>query len=147
VGVSAIDVGEVRRRLKGALDTARRTAVERRARADEAAKHYEVFLAHRAVPVFQHMASALTGEGHPFKMMTPSGAVRLSPERAPEEFIELTLDASYDPPEVLVHVIRGRGSRTIETEQPLRERTPVAELTEEHVLEALVREVVAFVQR
>jgi hypothetical protein len=147
VGVSAIDVGEVRRRLKGALDAARRTAVERRARGDEAAKHYEIFLANRAVPVFQHMASALTAEGHPFKVMTPSGAVRLSPERAPDEFVALTLDSSYDPPEVIVHILRGRGSRTIETERPLRERTPVAELTEEDVLEALLREVVPFIQR
>jgi hypothetical protein len=145
--MSAMDVGEVRRRLKGALETARRTAAERRARSDEAAKHYEAFLADRAVPVVQHLASALTGEGHPFKAMTPSGSVRLSPERAPDEFIELALDASFDPPEVVVHVVRGRGRRTIETEQPLRERTPVSELTEEHVLEALLREVVPFVQR
>jgi hypothetical protein len=147
VGVSGIDVGDVRRRLRIALETARRTAAGRRARSDEAAKHYEAFLAERAVPVFQHMASALTGEGHPFKVMTPSGSVRLSPERAPDEFIELTLDPSYDPPEVVVHVVRGRGRRTIETEQPLRERTPVADLTDEHVAEALLREVVPFVQR
>jgi hypothetical protein len=145
--MSGIDVGEVRRRLKGALETARRTAAERRGRGDEAAKHYEVFLAQRAVPMFQHMAAALTGDGHPFKMMTPAGAVRLSPERAPDEFIEVTLDASFDPPEVLVHVVRRRGGRTIETEQPLRERTPVADLTEEHVLEALLREIVPFIQR
>jgi hypothetical protein len=145
--MNAIDVGEVRRRLKGALETARRTAAERRTRSDEAARQYDAFLAQRAVPVFQHMASALTAEGHPFKMMTPSGAVRLSPERAPDEFIELTLDSSFDPPEVVMHVVRGRGRRTIETEQPLRERTAVADLTEEHVLEVLIREVVPFVQR
>jgi hypothetical protein len=145
--VSGIDVGEVRRRLKGALETARRTATERRARSDEAVKHYDVFLAQRAVPVFQHMASALTGEGHPFKVMTPSGSVRLSPERAPDEFIELTLDPSFDPPEVVMHVVRGRGRRTMETEEPLRERTPVSDLTEEHVLEFLLRQVVPFVQR
>jgi hypothetical protein len=98
--------------------------------------------------MFQQMAAALTGDGHPFKVMTPAGAVRLSPERAPDEFIELTLDASFDPP-------RSPGARrpqaaaaaTIETEQPLRERTPVADLTEEHVLEALLREIVPFVQR
>jgi hypothetical protein len=143
----SIDVAEVRRRLKVTLEAARRTAAERRARSDEAAKHYEVFLEQRAVPVFQHMAAALTGEGHPFKMMTPSGAVRLSPERAPDEFIELTLDPSFDPPEAVMHVVRGRGRRTLETEQPLRERTPIPELTGEHVLEFLLREIVPFIQR
>ena len=145
--MSQIDVGEVRRRLRASLDTARRQAQERRGRTDAAAKEYETFLEQHAVPVFHSMAAALTGEGHPFKVMTPAGSVRLSPERSPDEFIELTLDPSLDPPEVSAHIVRGRGRRMIETEQPLRDRTPIGNLTSEHVLEFLLREVVPFVQR
>lgn len=142
-----MDAGEVQKRLRAALAEARREAAARRARSDDATRHYETFLETHAVPVFRHMAAALTGEGHPFKVMTPSGAVRISPERSPDEFIELSLDSSYDPPQVIVHVVRGRGRRTIETETPLRERTPIQDLTSEHVLEALLREAVPFVQR
>ncbi|CAN5394830.1 hypothetical protein BH23ACI1_BH23ACI1_25600 [soil metagenome] len=142
-----MDISEVNRRLKVALDAGKRTAAERRVRSDEAAKHYDAFLAGRAVPVFQHMAGALTAQGHPFRVMTPSDAVRLSPEGSSDEFIELVLDSSIDPPEVLARVVRGRGRRRVETEQPLREGTTLAALTEEDVLEFLLREVVFLVQR
>jgi hypothetical protein len=142
-----MDAGEVQKRLRAALAAARRDAAARRVRSDDAARHYDAFLETHAVPVFRHVAAALTGEGHPFKVMTPSGAVRISPERSPDEFIELVLDASYDPPQVVVHVVRGRGRRTFETETPLRDRTPIQDLTGEQVLEALLREVVPFVQR
>jgi hypothetical protein len=145
--VSEIEIGEVRRRLKTSLDAAKRRAQERRARTDAAAKHYEAFLEQHALPVFHSVAAALTGEGHPFKVMTPAGSVRLSPDRSSDEFIELTLDDSMDPPEVSAHIVRGRGRRTVESEQPLRDRTPIENLTSEHVLEFLLREVVPFVQR
>lgn len=142
-----MDSGEIQKRLRAALAEARRHSAARRVRSDDAAKHYDVFLETRAVPVFRQVAAGLTGEGHPFKVMTPSGSVRLFPERSPDEFVELALDTSYDPPQVVGHVVRGRGRRTLETEAPLRERTPIQDLTEEHVLEFLLREAVAFVQR
>lgn len=142
-----MDVGEVRKRLRAALDAGKREAAGRRVRTDEVAKQYETFLAERAVPVFQQMAGALTAEGLPFKVMTPAGSVRLSPEGSSGEFIELTLDSSFDPPEVVARVVRGRGRRTVESEQPLRDRTPVADLTEDHILELLLREIVPLVQR
>lgn len=142
-----MEAGEVQKRLRAALAEARRTAAARRARSDDAVRHYEVFLETRAVPVARQVAAALTGEGHPFKVMTPSGSVRISPERSPDEFIELALDTSYDPPQVVGHVVRGRGRRTVETEVPLRERTPIQDITEEQVLDFLLRQAVLFVQR
>lgn len=142
-----MEPSEIRRRLRAAVEQARQEAAERRGRSDLAARDYETFLAERAVPVFHQVASVLTAEGHPFKVFTPANSVRLAAERSPEEFIELTLDSSLDPPVVMAHVTRGRGRRTIASERPLRSNTPIGELTSEDVLDLLLREVVSFLQR
>ena len=142
-----MEVSEVRRRLRAALETAREAAAERRTRTDQAGRDYETFLTERAVPVFHQFAAALTGEGHPFKVFTPAGAVRLASERSQEEFIELSLDSTVDPPEVLARISHGRGRRLVTTERPVAGRTPIAQLTEEHVLEFLLEEAPAFLQR
>jgi hypothetical protein len=142
-----MEVSEVRRRLRAAIESGREAAAERRTRSDAAAREYETFLAERAIPVFHTFAAALTGEGHPFKVFTPAGAVRLASDRSPEEFIELSLDTTADPPEVLAHISRGRGRRMVSSERPLRDRTPIESLTQDQVLEFLLAEVPAFLQR
>lgn len=140
-----MDVSEVRRRLRGAIEQARREAVERRQRADEAAKQYEQFLEQHAVPMFHVFAAALTGEGRRFKVFTPAGSVRLASESSGEDFIELALDATQDPPRVLGRTSRGRGRRMITAERPLD--TPISSLTDDDVLSFLVAEIVPFVER
>jgi hypothetical protein len=142
-----MEVSEVRRRLRAAIEAGRATAAERRIRSDEAAREYEAFLAEHAVPTFHTFAAAITGEGHPFKVFTPAGTVRLASERSADEFMELSLDTSTDPPEVLARVSRGRGRRMITTERPLRENTRIGVLTGEDVLEFLLQEAPAFLQR
>jgi hypothetical protein len=142
-----MEVSEVRRRLRAAIEKARTAAAERRTRGDQAAREYETFLTERAVPVFHAFAAALTGEGHPFKVFTPAGAVRLASDRSPEEFIELSLDTTADPPEVLVRISHGRGRRATTTERQVAGRTQIAFLTEEHVLDLLLEEAPAFIQR
>ena len=140
-----MEVSEVRRRVRAAIETAKQAAADRRVRNDVAARDYDLFLTHRAVPVFQQVAAALTSEGHPFKVFTPAGSVRLASDRSPEEFIELTLDTASDPPEVRGQVSRGRGRRMISEERPVRPQTPIADLTDEHVLDYLTREVALLV--
>ena len=142
-----MEVSEVRRRLRAAIEGGREAAAARRTRSDAAARDYEVFLTDRAVPVFHQFATVLTGEGHPFKVFTPAGVVRLAAERSQDEFIELSLDSSTDPPEVSGRISRGRGRRMVTTERPVRERTPIGDLTEEHVVEFLLAEIPAFLQR
>jgi hypothetical protein len=142
-----MEVSEVRRRLRAAIEKARETAAERRTRSDQAARDYETFLTERAVPVFHQFAAALTGEGHPFKVFTPAGAVRLASDRSPEEFIELSLDTTVDPPEVLARISHGRGRRALTSERPVAGRTQIAFLSEEHVLDLLLEEAPAFLQR
>jgi hypothetical protein len=142
-----MEVSDVRRRIRAAIDAARVRAAERRARTDEASRAYDVFLETVAVPAFHTVASALTGEGHRFKVITPGRAVRMSPERSAEDFIELSLDTERDAPAVVLVTSRGRGRRTIGTERLVREDLPIAELAEEDVVAALLEELLPFIER
>ena len=139
-----MEVSEVRRRLRSAVESSRQRSSERRTRVDAAARDYEAFLGQRAVPVFHQVQTALTGEGHQFKVFTPASSVRLASERSAEEFIELALDDSVDPPAVIGRASRGRGRRMITSERPIREGKPIAELTEEDVLDFVLEEIVGF---
>lgn len=143
----SLDIPDIRRRLRGAIETARREAAERRARSDAAARDYDRFLEERAIPVFQTFAAALAGEGLRFNAFTPAGSVRLAAEWAKEDYIELLLDASLDPPEVMGRTSRGRGRRMVTTERPVREGTAVADLTDEDVLNFLLREIPQLLER
>jgi hypothetical protein len=142
-----MDVPEVRRRVRAAIDMARKAAQERRIRSDQAAADYEVFLRDTAVPVMQVFASALVAEGHRFKVFTPAGSVRLAADSNPDSYIELTLDAEIDPPAVIGRSNRGRGRRVVTTERSLNDQIAIAQLTEEDVLAYLVREIAPFVER
>lgn len=142
-----MEVSAVRRRLRAAIDAARRTAQDRRARSDLAARDYEQFLREHAVPVVHTLASALVAEGYRFKVHTPADGVRLASESRPDDYIELFLDTSSDPPAVLGRINRGRGRRLITSERPLKEGTAIADLTEEDVLAFLVGEIAPFVER
>ena len=140
-----MEISEIRRRLRSAMDEARRDAAARRVRSDAALRDYDAFLSGVAVPVVQQMASALSGEGHHFNVATPAGSVRLTSAGSPEDYIEIALDTSEDPPEVVGRTSRGRGRRMITSERPVRDRTAVAELNEEDVLAFLLAEIVPFV--
>ena len=142
-----MEVSDIRRRVRTAIEAARLRAAERRTRVTEATRDYEAFLEQKAVPAFQQFASALVGEGHLFKVATPAGSVRLSAERSPDEFIERALDDVGEFPEVAMRMSRGRGRRTVEDVKPLKDRAPIASLTEEDVVAFLVREIIPFVER
>lgn len=142
-----MEISDIRRRLRAAIDQARHQAAERRARVDAAARDYEEFLAGRAVPVFHQFATALGAEGYLFTVFTPAASVRLASERSPEEFIELFLDDTADPPEVIGRTSRGRGRRCVTSERPVRERTPIVALSEDDVLSFLTNEIVLLLER
>lgn len=142
-----MEVSDVRRRIRSAIETARARRAERRTRTDEAARAYEQFLAAVAVPAFHSVASALTGEGHRFNVITPAGTVRMSPERTAEDFIELSLDTERERPAVMIRSARGRGRRKVEAERALREDLPISELAEEDVIAAVIEEAIPFIER
>jgi hypothetical protein len=135
-----VDVALVRKRLRHAVDQARKDAVGRRERADAARQAFEVFLEGTAVPAFRAVANALRGEGLPFEVMTPSEAVRLVPDRNRDEGIMLELDSSTDPPVVMVSVTKGRGSRMTRTERPAKDGVTIDRITDDDLVELLIDE-------
>lgn len=140
----AIEIPELRRQIRTAIELAKKNAAAKRSRSDTAQRDFDIFLAQIAVPTVQQFASALAGEGHFFKVETPAGSVRLSSASAKDDFIEVLLDTAQDPPEVVARVSRGRGRRMVTSERPVRERTAVADLNEEDVVTLLVQEITPF---
>ena len=141
-----METSEVRKRLNLIIDHARRTAAERRTRNDEASRDFDRFLEQIAIPLFRQVAGALKASTYNFTVFTPGGSVRLMSDKSGEDFIELSLDSTGDQPVVMGHTSRARGRRVVSSEQPLAE-LPVRELTDEHVLEFLLKEIAPFVER
>ena len=142
-----METSDVRKRVLRVIEEARKSSAERRVRADGASAAYDVFLSRVAAPVFRQMANALTAEGYPFIVFTPSGGLRLASEHAANNFIEIELDNSTDPPMALGRASHGRGGRVIQTERPIRAAAAIEVLTEQDVLEFLVDELGALIER
>ena len=134
------DVGVVRKRIRSEIEKARRDQAERRSRVAEATRVYEQFLETAAIPVFRMVANVLKTEGYPFEVMTPAGGVILQSERQRDDAIEIELDTTADPPEPLVTIKRARGSRIVQTDRSIKWHTPLAQLTEDDVIEMLLEE-------
>lgn len=141
-----METSDLRRRLSETIDTAKRTASERRARADDASRAYAQFLDTIAVPLFRQVANVLKVSGYSFTVFTPSGAVRLMSDKGAEDYIELSLDTAGEEPMVMGKSSRARGRRVMESERAIAEIS-VAHLTEEHVLQYLLKELEPFVER
>ena len=142
-----MEVSDLRRRIRAAIEAARLRAADRRARTDAATRAYEPFLETIGVPAFHTTANALVGEGHRFKVTTPGQAVRLTAERSADDFIEMALETDRDVPAVLLVAQRGRGRRMISAERILREGPDIAAITEEEVISALIEELVPLIER
>lgn len=134
------DVGVVRKRVRFAIDQARRDQAERRERVAEARKNYETFLETAAIPVFRMFANILKAEGLSFEVMTPAGGVRLQSERNRDDAIEMELDTTSDPPQPLITITRVRGSRVIQTDRTIKGSNPLVQLSEDDVIEMLLEE-------
>ncbi len=135
------DVAQIRKRIQKAIEQARREAADRRSLVHDAQKAYEEFLETRAIPAFRSVAVVLKSEGLSWEVMTPSGEVRLVPDRRRDESIALSFDATAEPPQPTVNVTRGRGSRVVHLERPVKAGTPSsAALTEDDVVTMLIEE-------
>jgi hypothetical protein len=142
-----MEVSDVRRRLRAAIEGAKVRAAERRTRTDEASRAYDAILETVTVPAFHTVVNVLGGEGFRFKVTTPGRAVRMSPERSAEDFVELALDTERDVPAVVLLSSRGRGRRAVNAERILREGPRIAELTEDDIVTALLDELIPFIER
>lgn len=142
-----MEISDIRRRFRNALEQARRESGERHARADAAATAYGAFLRDIATPVFRMFGNVAKAEGQAFVVFTPAGAVRLVSERNADDFVEIFLDTSVDPPAVTARVSRRRGGDVLTSEKPLREGAPINSLTDEDVLSLLLGEIGTLVSR
>lgn len=135
------DVAVVRKRVRTAIEQARRDQAERRERVAEAKTNYEAFLQNSAVPIFKMLANVMKSEGNlNFEVMTPAGGVRLQSERNREDAISMELDTTADPPQPLVTITRMRGSRITQSDRSIKGSNPLVQLTEDDVLEMLLEE-------
>lgn len=134
-----MDVSELRKRILHSLDEARKDAAATRARVDEAARTYEVFLADVAVPLARQTTQVLNATGEAFSVHTPAGSVRIVSDKSPQTFVELELDSAGSRTAVVgrTSYVRGRRGAVVE-EQPLAGGTPVEHLTEQDVAEFLI---------
>jgi hypothetical protein len=93
------------------------------------------------------IANALQVEGFNFTVFTPNGGLRMASARSGDDFIEFALDTTADEPAAILRVNRTRGRRVVQHERPVKAQTPVDGLSEEDVLQALLEELVPFVER
>jgi hypothetical protein len=142
-----MELSEVRRRVRQAIERARHEAEGRRAEADRAAASYETFRQTVAEPLFRQLATVLKAEGHPFELQTPAASVRLVSGRSGTGFIEVGLDTTLRPPAVVGRAGYGRGRDVFSVERPLVEGAAVADLTEEDVLTFVTEALGSLVQR
>lgn len=142
-----MEVSEVRRQLKHAIDRAKARAQRKRSDAAEAERAYATFLEGVATPTIRMLANALKAEGYPCTVSTPSGGLRLAADRGRDDYIELTLDGSGDRPIVVGRVRHTRGSRTLEDERPIKAGAAPQDLTEGDVLAFLVEALEPWLER
>jgi hypothetical protein len=133
-----VEVSQVRRRLKSAIEASRERAARQRERVAEAQRAYETFLTDIAIPVARQLANAMKVEGYSFTVFTPGDGLRLASDRARDDYIEIGLDTTGDRPDVMARVSQQRGSRTIDEEKPVKRGASPNELTEEDFLDFLL---------
>jgi hypothetical protein len=133
-----VEVSHVRRRVQGAIVSARQQAQLRRQATAEAERGYALLLEQVATPLAHQIAAVLKAEGLTFTVFTPGDGLRLAADRGRDDFIELSLDTDAATPQVIGQISYTRGSRTITEERPIKPGTSPAALTEEDVLEFFV---------
>jgi len=133
-----VEVSQVRKRLKMAIDGSRERAAKRRERVAEAQRAYEHFLTEIAIPMAKQLANAMKVEGYGFTVFTPGNGLRLAADRGRDDFIDLTLDSTGERPEVMARVSQQRGSRTLDEEVPVKRGAHPDEISEDEFLDFLL---------
>jgi hypothetical protein len=142
-----MEVADVRRQVQAALTAARERSQQRRERVADAESQYDQFLANVAVPLARQVANVLRAERRTFTVSTPGRNVRLEPDRGRDDFVEITLNTDTDPPAVVGRIRHTRGSRTIDEERPVKSGAAPNEISEDELLEFLLRALEPWIER
>src|SRR3989442_6292707 len=130
-----------------AIDRARKGAQARRQRAADTERAYDTFLAEVATPVARMLVTALKAEGYGFTVNTPGGGLRLVPDRGRDDFIDLALATTVDPPAVMARISYERWSRTMTNERAITASAPPQSITDEDVLAFLLEALTPWLER
>jgi len=142
-----VEVSEVRRQLRHAIDRAKARAQQKRQHAADAERAYAAFLEEVATPTTRMLANVLKAEGYLFTISTPSGGLRLASDRGRDDYVEFALDGSGDRPTVIGRIRQTRGSRTLEDERAVKPGAAPQELSEVDVLAFLVEALEPWLER
>ncbi len=142
-----METGDVRRRVLRTIDDARARARERRRDVAAAEADGQKVLRKVAAPLFRTVASALKPEGYRFAVETPAEAVRLASATSSEDFIELALDTTRDPPALLGRTARVRGRRVLRDERVVAEHPALGDLAAEELLDFVLVALAPLVER
>ena len=141
-----VAAADVRQRVLRTIEASRRAAAARRERTAEAERDGETVLADVVAPAWKAVAAVLKAEGYGFRVLTPVGSVRLAADATAEDFIELTLDTTRDPPALVGRVSRAWGRRVLVDEAVVRE-APLGGLTGDEAIEIVLARLGPFVER
>ena len=142
-----MEVSHVRRRLTAEIERLKKASQERRERVAVAERAYETFVSDVAVPVTRMVANVLKADGYPFTVNTPGGSVRLASDKGRDDYIEFALDSDADPAEVMGVIRYSRGSRTVSEERPVKRGASPDAITEDDVLEFLLKALEPWLER
>lgn len=142
-----MEVSVVRQRLLAAMAQAKSHAQERRTQLAEAERAFAALVANTAVPLARQLAGALKAEKLPFTVSTPEGGLRITSDHGRDDFVELALDTTVDPPCVVVRSRRARGSRTLDEERAVKAGVPIDEIGDVDVLEAFLSALAPWMER
>jgi len=142
-----MEVSQVNKRVRNAIEDAKAKAQARRNAAASADKAYAAFLETVATPIARQVANALKVAGVGFTLGTPGGGLRLAADRGRDDYVEVVLDTSGELPQASGRVSVTRGSRTIVETLPIKAGAAIEDVTEEDVLEFLVRALEPWLER
>ena len=141
------ETADVMRRVRHAIADARSAAARRRERATAAENEGQAVLEGLVSPLFRKAAASLAAEGHRFAVSTPVGAVRLSRGASGDDFVEIALDTSRDPPALVGRAAWAWGQRVRQAERVVAEHPDIGLLTADGVLDYLLTTIAPFVER
>lgn len=142
-----LDIGEVRRQVRLAIEAARRDASAHRAQVDEAGKAFEALLEQVAIPLFRQFTSALRSEGLLFRVVTPAGSARIEAERSADNFVEIALDAARRPVALVLRRSYTRGHHTSTDDLVVQEGADLSSVSPSRLLPLLLESFAPFIER
>jgi hypothetical protein len=138
---------DIARRVRRAIVDARAAAVRRRERVTAAEVEGQAVLEDLVSPLCKKVASVLAAEGHRFAVSTPVGAVRISRGTSGDDFVEIGLDTSHNPPALVGRAAWVWGQQMRQVERVVAEHPDIGLLTADQVLDYLLAAIAPLVAR